>query len=936
MFPGILMRALRPHRCCVSLASVVAILSILHGAPSQTDGAAPQHPVVPGFDRIYSADDANAVEGGRLLLTELNCVSCHKADDAVAKLLRPKQAPILDNVGARAEVKWLQSYLASVHNTKAGTTMPDLFADLDEATKTQQVKALTHFLATTGSIADTMGNSSAVVRGERLFHTVGCVACHAPIRDGVAAPPNSVPLEAVADKYSLPSLTEFVKNPLKVRPSGRMPNFKLDDKQARDIASFFFRDKKIAANVNFAYYEGGWGQKLPDFSTLKPKLEGQSSGFDLSVRQRNDGFAFRFSGFIHIPKDGDYRFFLGSDDGSRLLVDGQQLIINDGIHPHSVKEGKRQLAAGVHEVVVEYFEGGGEESLTVEIQGPGLAKQPLASITTITRERPKKEVDGEVFVLNESLAKQGQELFASIGCASCHHLKIDNQTIQSTASARKLSELSNLTAGCLSDKSNNGIPHYRLSDAQRSQLKAAITNLQESPNDSAHASIHRTMAQFNCYACHVRGKIGGVDESRNEFFTSTMKEMGDEGRIPPPLDGVADKLTAKWLKGILDNGAKDRPYMLTMMPQFGGGNVGHMQAALEEVDQKTEADFPDYELPDSKMKAIGRRLAGEKGLGCIKCHTFDKFKATGIQSIDLTIMSERLRKDWFHRYMANPQVYRPGTRMPAPWPFGQATIRDVLDVGNVEQQVAQQKESVWLFLEDGKKAGIPVGLNKGGIILKPETAPIVYRNFIEGVSPRGIAVGYPEQVNLCFDADTFSLALIWENDFIDASKHWRGRGQGFQPPLGDNVYDLVRGVPFASLENAEATWPNETPAEQGYRFLGYRFNSSRQPIFRYSQNRIAISDAIVPRKADSNLASFARTLTLESPSPINGLYYRAASASKIESVNGSFILDDHLKLTFDGKTSKAAVIRQSGGKTEVLIPINFANGKSEITQIYEW
>ena len=928
------MRAIYSNRG--TIAVLAAVFTALQLTPHISHGASPQHPVVPGFDRIYSADNANAVEGGQLLLTELNCVSCHKVDDETSKRLKPKQAPILDTVGARTEVKWLKGYLSSVHDAKAGTTMPDLLAGLAPATRMQQITALTHFLATTGSVTDAMGNSSAVVRGERLFHTIGCVACHAPIRDGVKVPPNSVPLGAVADKYSLTSLTEFVKNPLKVRPSGRMPNFKLDDKQARDIASFFFRDKKIAANVNFAYYEGNWQQKLPDFSTLKPKSEGQSSGFDLSVRQKNDGFGFIFSGFMHIPKDGEYQFFLGSDDGSRLLVDGKQLILNDGIHPHSVKNGKIRLASGAHEVIVEYFESGGHESLTVEIQGPGLSRQQLASITTATRERPTKEVDGGVFVLDEALAKQGRELFASIGCASCHNLQQNNQLVKSTASAKKLAQLSNLTAGCLATAATKGVPHYRLSDAQRLQLTAAIKGLQRTTVDTAEASIHRTMAQFNCFACHTRDKVGGVDEARNEFFTSTMKEMGDEGRIPPPLDGVADKLTEKWLKGILHNGATDRPYMLTRMPQFGGENVGHLQAVLQEVDQKTEAAIPEYELPDSKMKAIGRRLAGEKGLGCIKCHTFDKFKATGIQSIDLTIMSERLRKDWFHRYMANPQIYRPGTRMPAPWPFGQATIRDVLDVGNVEQQVAQQKESVWLFLEDGKKAGIPIGLNSGGIILKPETTPVIYRNFIEGVSPRGIAVGYPERVNLCFDADTFSLALIWENDFIDAAKHWKGRGQGFQPPLGDNVYDLVRGVPFATLESPETSWPGESASEQGYRFLGYRFNSSRQPIFRYSKDRIAISDAIVPRKNDSQLASFERTITLVSPSSTEGLYFRAASASKIESVNGGFILDGHLKLTLDARHTKSAIVRQNGGKTELLISMTFANGKAEITQIYEW
>lgn len=917
------------------LVVIPALLLIFQNSANIAAAASPAHPVVPGFDRIYSIADADAAEGGRLLLTELNCVSCHKAEGDFAKLLKVKQAPILDTVGTRVEVAWLQKFLASTHAEKAGTTMPDLFAGLENAERAKQVTALTHFLAQTGSVADAMGDSAAVIRGQKLFHSIGCVACHAPIKNGVEAPANSVPLGAIADKYSLTSLTTFLKNPLAVRPSGRMPNFKLDDKQSRDIASFFFRDKKIAANVNFAYYEGGW-QNLPDFSTLKPKAKGQASGFNVGVRQKNDGFGIRFTGFIHLPKDGEFRFFLGSDDGSRLSIDGNPIILNDGIHPHSVKEGNAQLKSGVHAALVDYFEGGGEESLSVEIQGPGLSRQPLASITTITKEIPKKEVEGEIFTFDETLAKQGQQLFASVGCASCHQLKLGNQKVASTSKARKLSELSNVDAGCLSTAPVKGVPYYRLSDTQRKHIAAALSSISEATDDTPEKSIHRTLAQFNCFACHSRNKVGGVDEARNEFFTSTMKEMGDEGRIPPALDGVADKLTEKWLKGILDSGSKDRPYMLTMMPQFGGGNVGHLQAALQQVDQKNEANIPEYELPDSKMKAIGRRLAGEKGLGCIKCHTFDKFKATGIQSIDLTIMSERLRKDWFHRYMANPQTYRPGTRMPAPWPFGQATIRDVLDVGNVEQQVAQQKEAVWLFLEDGKKAGIPVGLNTGGIILKPEAAPIIYRNFIEGVSPRGIAVGYPERVNLCFDAETFSLALIWENDFIDAAKHWKGRGQGFQPPLGDNVYNLVRGVPFATLESPETSWPTASASEQGYRFLGYRFNSSRQPIFRYSKDQITISDAIVPRKNDNQLASFERTITLESPSSAEGIYFRAASAAKIESIGGGFVLDSHLKLTLSDGAAQDALIRHSGGKAELLIPVKFANGRAQISLIYEW
>ena len=60
----------------------------------------------------------------------------------------------------------------------------------------------------------------------------------------------------------------------------------------------------------------------------------------------------------------------------------------------------------------------------------------------------------------------------------------------------------------------------------------------------------------------MRDKVGGVEEARNTFFETTQPEMGDEGRVPPPLDGVGAKLQPEYLKQILDKGAQDRPYML--------------------------------------------------------------------------------------------------------------------------------------------------------------------------------------------------------------------------------------------------------------------------------------------------------------------------------------------------------------------------------------
>src|SRR5206468_4016977 len=45
-----------------------------------------------------------------------------------------------------------------------------------------------------------------------------------------------------------------------------------------------------------------------------------------------DTFASRHTGVVKVDNAGNYTFYLSSDDGSRLWLDGQLLINNDGLH----------------------------------------------------------------------------------------------------------------------------------------------------------------------------------------------------------------------------------------------------------------------------------------------------------------------------------------------------------------------------------------------------------------------------------------------------------------------------------------------------------------------------------------------------------------------------------------------------------------------------
>ena len=155
---------------------------------------------------------------------------------------------------------------------------------------------------------------------------------------------------------------------VKAFKSGKEPSFSVSE-----IIDIYSEAKN---GLNYAYYEGEW-QKLPDFSALKIKSKGKvnSIGDLASVKQREDYWGVVFNGFINIKKAGIYIFSIASDDGTRLFIDNQKIVDNDGIHGILEKQGTIELTGGKHPIKIEYFEGNYGEELTISYSGPGIQKQ---------------------------------------------------------------------------------------------------------------------------------------------------------------------------------------------------------------------------------------------------------------------------------------------------------------------------------------------------------------------------------------------------------------------------------------------------------------------------------------------------------------------------------------------------------------------------------
>jgi len=738
--------------------------------------------------------------------------------------------------------------------------------------------------------------AAAIESGLLLLGELGCVNCHAAGKEQAAhlMPKQSPLLDKVGERLRPEWLVDYLKQPQTVKPGTTMPH-------ALAGLSDTERDRTATAIAHFlaatgAFDDGALTEAAKANAADGLKIYGQAGCAVCHGSRTND---------------------------ATLLPDQMPLVDLDK------KWSPRAL----------------DEFLKNPLQSRPSSRMPALSLKDHDRRHVVVSLIGTspapaaTFKADPTLVDEGRTAFAAVGCASCHELKgSDGKRIEPAARPKPLAELVALDAGCLAAVARKGSPHYPLDDAQRSAVTAAIGWLRSPAAESVPArerTIDRMLTALNCYACHNRDGRGGTipavattdedgepilkDAARDAMFTSGVQEMGDEGRLPPTLTGVGDKLTGGFLREVLVEGGRDRgASMHTLMPKW-HTTVAEPLAKLLAEDAKTPVPVPDLAGHAAvEIEEQGRGLVGSKSLGCIKCHSFGGDKGQSLGVIDMVRMPHRLRHEWFLAYVANPQQFRPGTRMPAAWPEGKTFYPDVLD-----GTAAGQIEGVWRYLA-GAKPRPPIGASANPIELVPADRPIIYRNFIEGAGPRAIAVGFPDKVHVAWDADKMRLALVWRGAFIDAGKHWTGRGQGFQSPLGDGVFTPDVAPSIAVLGSPESPWPVAAQRRQpavgqgdGVWFRGYSLDAQGRPTFNWSNGGMRISEKI-ESVVEGGKTMVRRTIRLAGRPAAGEAFFRVAVASNVDEGDSEWLqIDDTWRVRVSGAGVGPAASRTADGKTEV-------------------
>lgn len=131
--------------------------------------------------------------------------------------------------------------------------------------------------------------------------------------------------------------------------------------------------------VNYKIWYDWPERYLPDFSTLgEPAFTGVKSNMDLEgIDDTKNHFCAVFETELKVKTEEEYTFILTTDDGSKLYVDGDLIIVSDGARGPIEERAVKVLSKGKHAIKVEWFDFDKSQSMIFRYSTPTIKEREI-------------------------------------------------------------------------------------------------------------------------------------------------------------------------------------------------------------------------------------------------------------------------------------------------------------------------------------------------------------------------------------------------------------------------------------------------------------------------------------------------------------------------------------------------------------------------------
>lgn len=291
--------------------------------------------------------------------------------------------------------------------------------------------------------------------------------------------------------------------------------------------------------------------------------------------------------------------------------------------------------------------------------------------------------------------ENGRRLAQRHGCDRCHQVELPD-------SGRRFQELRGLHAehGCVAGDPK--APDFGFADADKAALRAFLPEAHRAVGRRAPMDVAaRMLPELRCTNCHgMDGRASAWSQivAVMSEVDPVMPEKDPTAQGLPALTWVGAKLQPSWMdRFVTGREASPRPWIHARMPGF-PGHGPEVIAGLVRMHGYPAQDEPAQPV-DQQLAAHGGRLVQiGTGFGCVQCHGVAGKPPVQVferQGIDFARSRQRLRHEYYARWMLDPLRIDPDARMPK---FadakGKTAFVDVLG-GDAKQQF----EAIWNWFQ---------------------------------------------------------------------------------------------------------------------------------------------------------------------------------------------------------------------------------------------